>query len=169
VSGRDVLDDHFHTWANPCLYSNVGFDTRDDDGGTASDSVMVVATGVDSRQRGSGYWKNEYAARVGQSLAGTTLGCYLQIVSFMSAVFPEAHPLATAADAAAILQSNPPAEQDKLDKELLTTWLDFANGALPYASFVNQVTAAERVRLNPAATQADLRDQRQILQRLNND
>jgi hypothetical protein len=169
VDARDLVDDHFHTWANACLYSNVGFDTRDDDGGTAADDAMVVVTGVDSRQRGSGYWKNQYAGRVGQSLAGTTLGCYLQIASFMSAVFPEVRPVATAADATDILASTGPDEHDKLDRELLTTWLDFANGALPYASFVNQVTVAERVRANPAASQADLRDQRQILQRLNND
>jgi len=167
VGARDLVDDHFHTWANPCLYDNVGFANADDDGGAAGDHVAVVVTGIDDKhQRGSGYWKNQYRGQGGQNIGDATLGCYLQIVNFMSAVFPDTRALANAEDAADILQGGGPDEHDKLDEQLLATWLDFANGGLAYADIVGPITTAERVRMNPAATKKDLQDQRQILQQV---
>ena len=69
---------------------------------------------------------------------------------------------------------------EKLDRHLLAAWLNFANGAFGYDELVDTdgdggpgtafsavMAAAEAVRVNPASTEAELRAQRQVLQRIN--
>jgi hypothetical protein len=63
-----------------------------------------------------------------------------------------------------------------LDRELLTVWLNFANGAIEYLElldtdkdgvgdtlFGDVVAAAEAVRLDAAATDEEIREQTNIL------
>jgi hypothetical protein len=76
------------------------------------------------------------------------------------------------------LAGNGGSELEKLDRALLTAWLNFANGAFGYDELVDTdgggpdtafnvvLAAAEAVRVNPASTEAQLRAQRQILQRI---
>ena len=67
-----------------------------------------------------------------------------------------------------------------LDRQLLTAWVNFANGGVEWTemldtdgngtldtSFVNVMTTAEAVRLNPASTKAQLLAQKDILERIN--
>ena len=71
-------------------------------------------------------------------------------------------------------------ETQQLDRQLLTAWLNFANGGVEYlemldtdgngsldTSFIDVMTNAENVRLNPASTRAQLQAQRDILTRIN--
>ncbi len=68
----------------------------------------------------------------------------------------------------------------QLDRQLLTAWLNFANGAFDYAELVDTngdkivdtpfslvMANAEAVRLNPSSTDSQLRAQRDILERIN--
>jgi hypothetical protein len=77
----------------------------------------------------------------------------------MSSVFAESFPLATAADAAAILAADKPdTDRAKLESQILVAWLDFANGAFVYTPPATSVlTFAERALLNPALTKDDLK------------
>jgi hypothetical protein len=71
-------------------------------------------------------------------------------------------------------------KRDPLDRDLLTAWLNFAGGAVGYAELVDTdgngtkdmqfhtaVENAEAVRLNPAATPAQLDQERAIINRIN--
>jgi hypothetical protein len=69
---------------------------------------------------------------------------------------------------------------EQLDRQLLTAWLNFANGAVEYTemvdtdgngsldtAFIDVMTTAENVRLSPASTKAQLEAQRNVLTRVN--
>jgi hypothetical protein len=99
----------------------------------------------------------------------------------MSAVFPELTALGSIGDAADVLFAPPsrPIEA-QLDRQLLTSWLNFANGAIglgdlvdtdgdsvPDMTFADVMTTAEAVRLDVNATAAQLEAQKDILDRLN--
>jgi hypothetical protein len=106
----------------------------------------------------------------------------LLIVDFVSNVFNEQLDASTFEAAEDVLQPKgtvePPRKQ--LQRELLTAWLNFANGAIEWTELVDTnhdgtgdtafnvvVYTAEAVWLNAAATAGDLRTQEQILHRLN--
>ena len=68
----------------------------------------------------------------------------------------------------------------KLDRQLLAAWLNFANGAVdldelvdtnfdgvPDTVLLTALTTAESVRLNPASTDAQLLAQKDILESIN--
>ena len=70
--------------------------------------------------------------------------------------------------------------REQFDCELLTVWLNFANGAIEYRelldlhikdhpdnTFAELVHYAEMVRLNPSATETELREQKNILHHIN--
>ena len=92
--------------------------------------------------------------------------CYLAIVRFMSAVFSEARPLNTLADVMRINGNGGDAQQ-KLDRELVAAWLNFASGGFDLTELVDTdgngtadtpfatvMANAEAVRLNPAGSSA---------------
>jgi hypothetical protein len=76
-------------------------------------------------------------------------------------------------------QGGPVSKRDQLDRDLLTAWLNFANGAVawneqvdtgtgpPVTTFHQAMQTAESVRLDPNATPAQIDDQRAIVQRIN--
>ena len=100
----------------------------------------------------------------------------------MSTVFPEVRaPLNTAAHAFDVLNvsNNSGSETQKLDRELLAAWLNFANGAFDLSELVDTdgngtadtmfsavMATAESVRIGPS-TDAQKIAQRNILQRIN--
>ena len=99
----------------------------------------------------------------------------------MSTVFDEVTPLSTVAQAFNILKinSNSGSETQKLERELLAAWLNFANGAFDLnelvdtdgngtadTAFATVVAAAEAVRTG-SSTDAEKIAQRNILQRIN--
>jgi hypothetical protein len=90
--------------------------------------------------------------------------------------------LSTAAHAFDVmtLSKNGGSSLQKLDRQLLTTWLNFANGSLGLAALVDTnsdtvpdtalatvLATAESVRLNPASTSAQLLAQANLLERIN--
>ena len=144
---RDVTDTQSHSWSQPCLY-NVTLAVTDDDSGSAADDTWVVVTGTDKRQRNAGYWYDQYDTskkKNKRALDAATLACYLEIARHMSQIFDNTGwdpavrgdlPLlstATFADAREVLLM-PSMEDDRgqLDRQILTTWLNLANGPNRY-------------------------------------
>ncbi|MGH3136988.1 MAG: S8 family serine peptidase [Gaiellaceae bacterium] len=180
VNPRDVTDGKSHAFSDACFYTVV-FDSRDDDAGNAvDDSVAVIIGGTASQERGPGYWQTQFRPRP-TALSEARRLCYLAIVRHVSTVFSEERLLNTLGQAFNVmtLAGNGGSESEKLDRALLTAWLNFANGAFGYDELVDTdgggpdtafsavMAAAEAVRVNPASTEAELRGQRIILQRIN--
>jgi M6 family metalloprotease-like protein len=177
INPRTVTDDEPHAFGDACFYT-VTFGARDDDGGSASDQVAVVIAGNESSERGAGYWQTQYRPRP-TALPEQRRLCYLEIVRFMSTVFSEQRLLNTVGQAFDVMamNGNGGSELEKLDRELLVAWLNFANGAYDLTetvrignvtdTFANVVATAESVRLNPASTSKELQDQHNILARMN--
>ena len=181
VSPRDFLTNASHAWTGACMYDAV-FHVTDDDAGTASDSVKILITGDPSDSRGAGYWQHQYRGNGKIDFTTARLECFLEIAAFLSDVFNEVRDASTIAKAhddifVAGLNGD---LSEQLDRQLLTAWLNFANGAVEYTemvdtdgngsldtAFIDVMTTAENVRLNPASTKAQLEAQRNILMRVN--
>ena len=181
VNPRDVTDATNHVFADACLYT-VTFGSYDDDNGTApNDSVVVIITENASDRRGPGYWQTQYRPRP-TAFSETQRQCYLATTRQLSAVFSEARALDTVKQAFDVmtLSKNGGSAQQKLDRQLLNSWLNFANGSIdlttlidtngdsvPDTAFATVMANAEAVRLNPASTSAQLTAQTEILERIN--
>jgi hypothetical protein len=179
VNPRDIDDTQSHTWAGACFY-DVSLTATDDDGGEGSDGVSVIIAGNSGEAQSLGYWQTEFRGRTGV-FDQATLGCYLDIVGFMSAVFHEVVDASTHQKAAGVLHpQGRNTMSDLLDAQLLAAWLNFANGAfrwddlvdtdgdkVPDTLFSDAVMAAEAVRLDPLATQQQLEEQKNILESIN--
>lgn len=182
VQPRDVTDAQSHAFADACVY-DVRFFARDDDGGRSpTDHVAVIIVGEGGRTRSSGYWQHQFGRQGYTDLDEATLECYLAITDHVSAVFNEARDASTIAAAYDVLfmAHNGGSARERFDRELLTVWLNFANGVLAYdalvdadgdgradTSFADAVSAAEAVRLDPHATAAEIESQRAVLKRIN--
>jgi M6 family metalloprotease-like protein len=177
INPRSVSDDEPHAFAEACFYT-VTFAARDDDAGSDSDQVAVVIAGNESKERNAGYWQTQYRPRP-TALPEARRLCYLEIVRFMSTVFSEQRAADTVAQAFDVmsLARNGGSELEKLDRELLVAWLNFANGAYDLtetvrignttSTFASVVATAEAVRLNPASTSRELQEQRSTLAQMN--
>jgi hypothetical protein len=177
----DVTDARAHAFAKACLYI-VGLEVGDDDAGSANDEIATVITAAaGGKKQPSSFWQSE-TKRGGKVHSAETLNCYLKITGYMSRVFNEERNAATipAAHDVTDVSGAGGSSSDKLDRELITAWLNFANGTIEYGqlvdtngdklpdtSFANAMTAAEDVRLNPAATNAQLDQQRDIVHQIN--
>ncbi len=166
-----------HLYGDACLYQ-LELDVSDDDGGHAEDSAAVVIQGTVDRVRSTGYWHHQYKGDGKIDFTQSELLCFLKIAGFMSTVFNEARNASTLARAEAVLKGSGGSEPVKLDRELLTAWLNFATGSVRLdttiklgagssASFAAIVAGAETMRLNPSATTEQLKTQRQRLQKIN--
>ena len=176
VQPRDVSLAQSHLYADACLYQ-IGLGVADDDGGSASDEAAVVVTGNADLSMGSGWWLNQYRPKPPNDFSDAQLQCYLDIVTFFSAVFDT--PL-TRADAAQILHA--PAKAPILTvlrEQLLAAWLNFANGAVTFDTPVDTdgdgvadttwaaaILTAEMVANNPASTNAQVKAQKDIVERI---
>jgi len=179
INPRDVTDPRPHAFGDACFYT-VTFGAADDDAGTASDTVKVIVAGNASLQRGAGYWLTQYRPRP-TAFTEAQRQCYLAIVGFMSTVFDEVRNASTVQDAFDVLdvKQNEGAAFNQLDRQLLATWLNFANGAFDLTelvdtdgngtndtAFATVMATAEAVRIGPS-TDAQKYAQRDILQRIN--
>ena len=178
VQPRLVMLEQAHTYADACLY-DLKVTVTDDDGGSASDSAVVVVRGNASNSRSSGYWLAQYRVGPPDDYTTAQLECYLAIVGYFSLVFPDGM---TRADAELILHDPakaPPLVQ--LQQQLLAAWLNFANGALsfddpvstsknkndpPDTTFGAAMLAAELVATNPSSTAEEIRAQKDIIERI---
>jgi serine protease len=181
INPRDVTDSHSHTFGDACSYL-VGFSAADDDAGVSvADTVRVIIAGNASQRQNAGYWQTQYRPRPTAFSEAQRL-CLLQIVGWMSSVFDEARTAATVAAAFDVLAvgGSGGSPTQLLDRQLLTGWLNFANGAIdfgqlvdtngdgtPDTAFSSLMANAEAVRLNPASTSAQLLAQKDLLERIN--
>ncbi|GAA0618390.1 S8 family serine peptidase [Kribbella sandramycini] len=179
---RDVTDTKAHTFGTACNY-DVGFTARDDDGGQSADSAKVIVQGNAHLTRIAPLWflQTRAGLRIPPvDLPVSTVNCYLQVAQHMSPVFSEARDVSTMAKANAVLNIqllNPKAE---FDRQALTAWLNFADGSFDLDTRVNTdldlhldstfgevMAAAEAIRLNPASTNTQIRQQTLLLEKLN--
>ena len=186
VQPRDVMDPQTHTFALPNLYT-IRFWAEDSDRGVSPvDSAFVIVTGNAGagQSKPTEYWQHQFSQQGKIDLDETTLLGYLAITDFLSSVFNEARDVATFASAQDVLfmQRKGGDATEQFDRELLTLWLNFANGAMEYHefldlkikgdhypsnTFVELVNYAESVRLNPSAADAEIREQKNILHNIN--
>lgn len=144
-------------------------------------SVVLIVTGDGDVTYPEGYWQHEYSRHGRCDFDEDTLECYLAMVAELSSVFSEARDIPTLAAAHDVLflGGNRGSELDQLDRELLVTWLNFADGAFGYHEMVatglddtpelpfDQVMSrVETVRLDPAATLRQIRAATRILHNL---
>jgi hypothetical protein len=177
-SARDITEDQTHTFGDACFY-DVTFGSADDDAGTGSDDIAVVVVGNFEETLSHGYWKNELSRARDHTVA--TLNCLLDISGFMSGVFNEKRDASTRQLAIAVLnKAGSSSATDILDVQLLTSWLNFADGRValtdlidtdrnnsPDTPFGTVILGAESVRLDPTSTRAELLAQYRILERMN--
>jgi PKD domain-containing protein len=178
VNPRTVTDAKDHVFT-ACLYT-VTFTATDDDGGASPvDSIVVVIRGNATRAEDSGYWKKQLDGNPTAEITPATLLCYLGITGFTSGVFNELRNASSIPAALAVIDpKNFDVRVKEFDRELLTAWLNFANGAVdftdtvktgghPTITFAAEVAHAEALRANPATTKQQLDDERQILNQFN--
>jgi hypothetical protein len=177
-----VTDSKSHTFGSACNY-DVGFGARDDDGGTSADAAKVVVTGNSHLTRIAPLWylQTRPGLRIPPvDLPVSTVNCYLRVVQHMSPVFSEVKDVSTMAKAHSVLNIqllNPKAE---FDRQALAAWLNFADGSFDLGSrvdtnldlrldstFGEAMAKAEAIRLNPASTSAQIRQQTLLLEKLN--
>lgn len=182
VQPRDVTDIKSHTFGDACTY-DIGFAAKDDDGGTSGDTAKVVVQGNAHLTKLAPYWHLQ--TRPGLripivDLPITTVNCYLKVAQHMSKVLSEARDVSTMAkahDLLGIVLLNPKRE---FDRQALTAWLNFADGSLDLDSPVDTnldlrmdstfgavMANAETIRLNPASTNAQIRQQTLLLEKIN--
>ncbi|MFC9692906.1 S8 family serine peptidase [Kribbella sp. NPDC056951] len=179
---RDVTDAKSHTFGSACNY-DVGFTARDDDNGSSADSAKVIVQGNAHLTRIAPLWylQTRPGLRIPPvDLPVSTINCYLQVAQHMSPVFSEARDVSTMAKAHSVLNIqllNPKAE---FDRQALTAWLNFADGSFDLGTQVDTnldlqldstfgavMAQAEAIRLNPASTSNQIRQQTLLLEKLN--
>jgi Zn-dependent metalloprotease len=180
IDPRSVTDTHSHTFGDACVY-NVTFRSTDDDAGSNADNVAVIMAGNSGVPQGAGYWQTQYRPRP-TAFTEAKRQCYLKIAAFMSQVFNEVTDASTVAKAFDVLNvaNNGGSATQQLDRQLLTSWLNFANGGFEFGQLVDTnadgvpdtpfsavLANAESVRLNPASTADQLRAQKNLLERIN--
>ncbi|MGW2564515.1 M36 family metallopeptidase [Streptomyces sp. NPDC001514] len=179
VQPRDVTDSQAHTYDKPCLY-NLSFTARDDDGGTGTDAIPLIVQGNAPLSLLADVWYVKYLTGDLTGLGKERLDCYLKIVEHSSAVFSEIVDVSTQEKAASTLFLTLLNPKRALDRQLLAAWLNFANGAFDAdelvdtdgdlkadTPFLEAVQNAEKVRLDPDATNAELTTQAGILTCIN--
>lgn len=179
IEPRDVALSKAHSYGNACLY-HLSVGVTDDDAGSSTDHAVVLVTGNGTVSRGHGWWLNEYRPKSANDFTPAQLQCYLDITNYMSKLFSEQTPALTRADATKIL--NAPAKAPEaviFDQMALGAWLNFANGSVRLSSPVDSngdgiddstfgavMLTAESVRVNPASTSAQIKAQKDILERI---
>ncbi|MFT5232048.1 MAG: hypothetical protein ACI9UK_000536 [Candidatus Krumholzibacteriia bacterium] len=176
-----VAENRTHTFASACL-AGVSLTVTDSDGAKATDGLaMIIRPAEDNRSRQAGYWQHQLQGKGNVEFTAAELACYLQIVSHLSGVFPEQTDAVTVAAAYDVihLARNSGSGVEKLERELLSAWLNFANGSLDYGdlldtqgdgigdmTFADAMAQAESICLDPLATVDDLENARTLVHRL---
>ncbi|NIM96324.1 MAG: M6 family metalloprotease domain-containing protein [Anaerolineales bacterium] len=182
VQPRDVIDTHTHSFEDACMYV-IAFYGHDDDGGASNvDSANVIIVGNADETRTAGYWQHQYRRRGKTDFDEDALNCNLAIVGYMSQVFNEARDASTIVAAFDVLfmRNHSGSMVEIFDRQLLAVWLNFANGSIEYdemvdtdgdgivdTAFADALATAEAVRLDLAATDEQLEEQKDILERIN--
>ncbi|WP_203580754.1 M36 family metallopeptidase [Microbacterium hibisci] len=180
VQPRDITLEASHTYGDACLYE-LGVTTEDDDGGVSpTDTAAVVVTGDATVSKGHGWWLNQYRVKKSNDFTAAELQCYLDIVGYFSLVFDEGKDASTRAAATLVLNNPAKAPADVIfDQHALGAWLNFANGSVSLDTPVDSdgdgtldgtfgavMLAAETVRMNPASTSAQIKAQKDVVERI---
>ena len=179
VQPRDVTESSTHAYGEACLYELTATVT-DDDGGSASDTAAVVITGNATVSKGHGWWLNQYRNKPPNNFTPAQLQCYLDITAHFSLVFDEHKDASTRAAATLVLNNPAKAPADVIfDQHALGAWLNFANGSVSLGTPVDSdgngtldstfgavMLQAEQVRINPASTSAQIKAQKDIVERI---
>ena len=177
---RDVTLEASHTYSDACLYE-LGVTAEDDDGGISpTDTAAVVITGNATVSKGHGWWLNQYRDKKSSTFTAAELQCYLDIVGYFSLVFDEKTNASTRAAATKVL--NAPSKSPAaviFDQHALGAWLNFAGGSVSFSTPVDTdgngtldstfgavMFAAETVRINPASTSAQIKAQKNLIERI---
>ena len=184
IDPRDLTDHKSHVWINACLY-NVNLNTQDDDGGFANDSTSVVIVGDADSMRGAGEWQTDVSKIITEKgkakQDATSYECLLSIASHMSAIYDEKLALSTIPDSFEHLKME---DGDGLaaefDREILTAWLNFANGAIKLddqidtdgdgiedKTFSEVMELAESISNDPGSSIESIEEQKDLLQEIN--
>jgi hypothetical protein len=176
---RDVIDRMGHDIDDPCVYT-VTFQAADDDGGVGEDQAPIVVQGKATRTLSYSTWRRQYRDVERADFSDERLACYLTIAGYMSRVFHELRDVSTAAGAYGVLTLPSHATaRDQFDRQLLAVWLNFANGSIAYdelvdtdgrhggdTPFAEVIATAESVRLDPLSSDAQIKAQKKILDRI---
>ena len=181
IQPRDVTSPQSHTFTGACVYES-SFTATDDDGGSTAQTANVIIVGNGRPNHPHGWWKQQlrfHATGKGSSeFSGPTMTCYQRIAGFMSRVFDERTAASTYAQAYDVLDVSSTSVMTELfDLQLLAAWLNFANGAIAWdrlvdtngdkvvdTRFLDAITAAETLRLDPTATRTQLERQKAIIE-----
>ncbi len=179
VQPRDVDLSQTHAYTDACAYT---LDTQvsDDDGGSASDSALVLITGNADTSKGHGWWLNQYRTKKPNNFTPAQLQCYLDIVGALSLVFDEGKDASTRAKAEGVLNNPAKSPADVIfDQQALGAWLNFANGSVTLATPVDTdgdgsldstfgaaMFDAETIRMNPASTSNQIKAQKDVVERI---
>lgn len=173
---NDASDTRVHVFDRACIY-DVTFKSVDDDGDSGEDHASILVTQTGGDRRSDGYWQHQLRGN-GSVLDPAVVDCYLAIVARVSSVFSEKRSVATAASAFDVvnLAQNGGSEIEKLDRELLVAWLNFASGSIGYSQSVDTNTdgvpdapfnevmrAAETLRGDPSASSKALKGMTQLI------
>lgn len=168
-----------HSYGDACLF-NLGVKVEDDDAGLGSDSAVVLVTGNADTSKGHGWWLNQYRPKPPHDFTPAELQCYLDIANYFSLVFSEHRDADSRADATQVLNAPAKAPEDVIfDQFALGAWLNFANGSVKLSTMVDTtgdgiddmtfgaaMLTAETVRINPASTSAQVKAQKNVLERV---
>lgn len=124
--------------------------------------ASVCTRGTASNALTTAQWAVEITRGKGE-IPDETLNCYLKLVQKASKVFPEVTKASSLGRAYRVLKASA-GDRARLDGALLAAWLNWASGAYDSASafagtstFKATVGAAEKARLSPKSTSAQLR------------
>ncbi len=175
---NDITDGQPHAYAQACIYP-VTFMSTDSDGASNQDGAYaIIRSGTTDQADLAGYWRQQLSGNGNVEFDQAELGCLLGIVGAMSTVFDEERDASTVAAALDVIDvaGNQGTEREKLDRELLAAWMNFANGAfdleelvdtdfdgVPDTAFGVALADAEAVRLDPLATDEDLNAVRDVV------
>lgn len=179
VQPRDVDLSETHAYSEACAYT-LTTTVTDDDGGSGDDTALVLITGTADVSKGHGWWLNQYRPKSANDFTPAQLQCYLDIVGAISMVFHEETDASTRAKATKVLNAPAKAPEDVIfDQMALGAWLNFANGSVKLdtpvdtdgvggtdSTFGAAMFTAETVRLNPASSPAQIKAQKDIVERI---
>jgi Zn-dependent metalloprotease len=179
VQPRDVTRSQTHSYADACAYT-LDTTVTDDDLGSGSDSALVLITGNGTTSKGHGWWLNQYRVKKSNDFTPAQLQCYLDIVGALSLVFDEHKDASTRAAATLVLNNPAKSPADVIfDQQALGAWLNFANGSVKLSTPVDSdgngsldstfgatMLHAETVRVNPASTSAQIKAQKDVVERI---